>query len=266
MNDLGMSDIAVINGEDKRELFAVPTCEIGIESTVVKINDETREVIVLRRGAITQKELEEAIGQVSGRSATDKVFEKIVDWRIVVVNTHDEMKKEGGGGDDKDQRVAKKRRKIHSKEGVDGKGHVAPGQLLTHYAPDGMECFLVRPNKMKTNNPLDRLKHKVQNLDINAATGGACVVIDFNGALAKCGLGEGRGGVVAYKDLSKKGVVKEAAKNLFAFLRWSEELKNEASRLLVADIAVVKEGDEGSVAGISDRCFRSASGKVIELK
>jgi hypothetical protein len=160
--------------------------------------------------------------------------------------------------------VVKKRRKIENAEVVKGEGHVAPGQLLTHYAPDGMDCFLVRPNKLKTNNELDRLKHKVQELGVEGATGGACVVIDFNGALAGCGLGEGCRGVVGYKDLSKKGIVKEAAKNLFAFLRWSEELRGEAGRVLIADIAVVKDSDE--VAGVSDRCFRSASGKVIELK
>ncbi|GMI42622.1 hypothetical protein TrCOL_g4588 [Triparma columacea] len=261
MNDLGMSDIAVMNGEDKRELFAVPTCEIGIESTVVKINDETREVIVLRRGAITQRELEEVMKGVSGRGQGEGVFQKVIEWKVVVVNTHEEMK--GEGEEDGDGRVIKKRRKIENTEVVNGEGHIAPGQLLTHYAPDGMDCFLVRPNKLKTNNELDRLKHKVQELDVEGATGGACVVIDFNGALARCGLGEGSQGVVGYKDLSKKGIVKEAAKNLFAFLRWSEELRGVAGRVLIADLAVVKDSDE--VAGISDRCFRSASGKVIEL-
>ena len=39
LNDLGKESIYVLDGEDKKEAFIVPTCQFGIESTVVKISD-----------------------------------------------------------------------------------------------------------------------------------------------------------------------------------------------------------------------------------
>ena len=75
MSDLGSSDIAIMNGEDKREIFAVPPCQFGIESTVVKISESDRELIVLRRGAITQSQLEAAVLGNAEKGKVRKVAE-----------------------------------------------------------------------------------------------------------------------------------------------------------------------------------------------
>ena len=93
------------------------------------------------------------------------------------------------------------------------------------------------------------------------------MVIDFGGHLASRGLGEDNPMVRGYKDLSAKGDIAEASRNLFAYLRWSEVYGGEgggADQLWVADVGRIKEGSEG-VGGIEDRVFRAASGKRKEL-
>ena len=186
---------------------------------------------------------------------------------------------------------------------VDGQGHVAPGQELTHYAPDGLECYLVRPKNLIQGVVLDDVDRALvltreQALTPNLlslpdelqpparpagtkGSDGQVVVVDFNSTLKTLGLGPNTPGVVAYRDLSVKGSVREATSNLFATLRWAESLAggytnnnnnsnnnnnnmSVANRLLLLDVAAVRSGDEFG-GGVGDRMFRSASGKVIEL-
>ncbi|GMH71497.1 hypothetical protein TL16_g05665 [Triparma laevis f. inornata] len=280
LNDLGNSDIAIMNGEDKREIFAVPACEFGIESTVVKINESGRELIVLRRGAITKGELEEAVKKKSGKTRAAKeetVFDAIRNWTVTIINTHDSMQQTEtniNNNNNNDSSTSRKRRKFEPRPAHDppstsanGAGHVAPGQLLTHYAPDGMECYLVRPSNLASDS-LDSVNSN-QRLDTIGALQTGAVVIDFAGELAKRGLDEDHpsGLVLDYKDLSPRGDPKEAAKNLFAYLRWSEEYQGRVGRVLLADIATICPTTESDfVAGVADRMFRSASGKVIILE
>ena len=84
LEDLGDRGVKVLNGEDKREAFMVKPCEVslffkfllinfmttfltiitsqfGIESTVVKIDEDTKRVLVLRRGAISVQQLKKCI-------------------------------------------------------------------------------------------------------------------------------------------------------------------------------------------------------------
>mmetsp|Transcript_10424 Transcript_10424/g.18874 ORF Transcript_10424/g.18874 Transcript_10424/m.18874 type:complete len:529 (-) Transcript_10424:83-1669(-) len=272
LNDLGDSDIAIMNGEDKREIFAVPACEFGIESTVVKINESGRELVVLRRGAITKTQLEEAVAKKSGKmrgAKEEAVFEAIRSWTVTIVNTHDEMKR--AETKELDSNSSRKRRKVDPAAAQDppastAAGHVAPGQLLTHYAPDGMECYLVRPSGLNLDaDSLDDVNTN-QRLDSVTALQTGAVVIDFAGELAKKGLDEDHpsGLVLDYKDLSPRGDPKEAAKNLFAYLRWSEQYQGRVGRVLLADIATICRTND-FVGGVADRMFRSASGKVILL-
>ena len=46
----------VLNGEDKREIFTVSTCELAGESTVIKIDETRNAVIILREGVGPSKE------------------------------------------------------------------------------------------------------------------------------------------------------------------------------------------------------------------
>jgi len=251
MSDLGSSDIAIMNGEDKREIFAVPPCQFGIESTVVKISESDRELIVLRRGAITQSQLEAAVlgNAEKGKEAA---------WKVVVVNTHDAMTPPPA-----EERKTKRRKVEPSSNGVgEGAGHIAPGQLLTHYAPDGMECYLVRPSSLVS--PLLSSVNSSQTLTADGATAGGAVVIDYKGTLAGLGLGSSSPGVIQYRDLSPTGSPAEAASNLFAYLRWCEAFVGDVSKVLLCDVAAVGKGAD-EVQGVGDRMFRSASGKVMVL-
>jgi len=311
--DLGDRGVKVLNGEDKREAFMVKPCEFGIESTVVKIEEETKKVIVLRRGAISVQQLKKCLrGEITrsvpssplkfGTSADENNRIKIDEaalkkWELnLVTNNHHEMPKlseeDENGAEDYDnvnEQPRKKRRKLSNGTSglstndssapstpplaqngngngsrdsssvsdpsplkvVCGVGHVAPGQLITHYAPDGLVCCIVSCEKSGEAGKEGLLEKKT-------------VVLDFNGHLAQRGLTIDNENVVAYKDLSVKGSVAEASKNLFAYLRWSETFNESAERLFLADVGVLMAQDD-DVGGIEDRMFRAASGKRVQL-
>jgi len=46
----------VVNGEDKREIFTVSTCELAGESTIIKIDETRKRVILMRKGVGPSKE------------------------------------------------------------------------------------------------------------------------------------------------------------------------------------------------------------------
>lgn len=98
---------------------------------------------------------------------------------------------------------------------------VAPGQLASHYAP-----------------------RAAVRLDVTSVQPGEAV-LDFAGRL-------GRGGAVAYRELSPTGDPTEAAANLFAFVRDLD--RNGTTRIAVAPIP-----DRGLGAAINDRLRRAAA-------
>ena len=98
------------------------------------------------------------------------------------------------------------------------------------------------------------------------------VVVDFNGSLSWL-----RPRALAYRDLSEAGDAKQAARRLFATLRWTESLAS-ASRVFVAAVTGRrptagdgngngggKECDEHA-ASVADRVFRAASGRVVAVR
>ena len=87
--------VLCINGEDKREIFAVPTCELGCPSTIVLVEEETRHLHVLRNGAkITAYDIKNALRKsvvkinVNTRGEAEKRRNQIVravlmKWKVV---------------------------------------------------------------------------------------------------------------------------------------------------------------------------------------
>ena len=207
------------------------SCGVGIESTVAKIDSESGEVVVFRRGGVSQAALQAVID-------------------------------EGG--------FPFKIRCLSKKASESQKGLQAPGQMLTHYAPD-VDTYLVRgavdaatdsssdaaSGVAVLGTPVDdnaeALGQAEMNVDISK-----CVVIDFQGALAPLRALQ----PLAYRDMSDAGDMKEAAQQLFKSLRWSEQQEG-ATRVLLADVADCEHED---TAAVRDRMYRAASGKQLSLR
>jgi L-threonylcarbamoyladenylate synthase len=144
------------------------SCGVGIESTVAKVDVETGEVVVFRRGGVSQASLQAVLDE--GR------------FPFTI-------------------RCLSKKASEHDEEGLQ-----APGQMLTHYAPD-VETFLVRelallppssPSSSSSSSPSSSVVVRAREVDDDGVVqggggeGGAgtdvnlasCVVIDFNRTLA----------------------------------------------------------------------------------
>lgn len=184
-------------------------CEHGIESTVCGLHE--RRVVVYRRGAVTREDLEAALGGLG--------------IEITVVD---------------------KFATSHSAAEKPAVGEVAPGQLLTHYAPR-LPAFLAALDA-------DALQSGDDHDQISAS-----VVVDFGGRLAPLSTS-----VLAYRDLSPTADPKAAAAGLFDTLRWAEDVPG-AARVLIADLSDDRSR-AGLVAGVADRCFRAASGRKLRLR
>lgn len=215
MDDLGSCDHLSVIDDAQAE---TETCQVGIESTVAKIVPEARQIVVFRRGGVSeqalQRVLDENIELLGGQYA------------VVAVQPP-------------------KRTAESDAETVDeseGENQQAPGQLLTHYAPD-VDTYLIQADAD-------------EDMRFSKEDGKSWVVIDVGGKLA--GL---QYKVKAYQDLSPSGDVTEASNRIFDALRWAEGVPN-VTRVLVADVKTV---NHEHAAALHDRMFRAASGKCRSL-
>jgi L-threonylcarbamoyladenylate synthase len=191
---------------------AEAVCSVGIESTVCKIDTKCKELVIFRRGGVST----EAIHEVLLKNG-------ILDYSITVLS----------------------KKASHA---PDAEAQQAPGQMLTHYAPD-VDTYLVSNLDLE-----EDVLVPTSPFDISKA-----VVVDFGGrlgALSKACIG--------YRDLSPSGSVPEAAKTLFNTLRWSEEIPG-AQVVLLPNLTAYDLKDE-MAAAVYDRLFRAASGRFVRCK
>jgi len=231
-DDLGHSPITIL---DTTDAYQAP-CKIGIESTVLKIVSDT-ELVILRKGGVSERSLRQLFS-----TRNDIIISAI---NKTVSNTTNE-------------------------------GQEAPGQLLTHYAPDIQTFILNICNNNNSSNSSDSSSSSSNSssssssktLDSNSSNNNnnnnninlkECVYIDFGGELSF----KLRNECLAYRDLSEKRDIEEAANQLFSVLRWSESKKN-AKIILLPDFRKQSLSDLDSDA-IFDRIFRAASGKLATL-
>lgn len=259
LDDLAEKGVKVLDGDSKHSQY---TCSHGIESTVVRIEDNEdseKYVTILRQGAVSQEQLEAVVGACNLDSSTD--------WHVRAI-----------------QRQVKMDPLDHTSQEVVGKGEVAPGQSLTHYAPD-IPCYAIASIKsvkdglsgfsLSQSALLD--SYCMSNLEFTSHMLMKVILLDFGNQLqafsSLC---------LAYKDLSACGSAREAAKNLFSSLRWAETQPN-VTHIFIAPITQSKQrenlkysslseeenekGDNFDVyLGLTDRIFRACSGKSVELE
>jgi hypothetical protein len=211
-------------------------CEIGIESTVAKVDVKEGRITILRAGAITCSQLKAC---VEGMGVE------------VLVKDHSSSAKQQQQQQQQQQEQAAEEVVAEADE-----PQIAPGQCIKHYAPD-RPTYLLSPSLALEG--------------WAAAVAKRAVVLDVGGRLG--GL---EGGAAFYRDLSRKGDAREAAAGLFEGLRWAESVGGEGGRegggkgeellVLVVDL----RGEGGREGGqeekefemaLMDRVMRSASGQ-----
>ncbi|TYZ63463.1 hypothetical protein PybrP1_002563, partial [[Pythium] brassicae (nom. inval.)] len=187
MDDLGAcAHLAII----RSRADDIAVCQVGIESTVVKIVPEENKLVIFHRGGVSDK----ALALVLEQSA------ELLGARYEIVTLQKEVQENSA------------------------EAQQAPGQLLTHYAPD------------------------VDTLDASAdADVSGWVVIDFHGSLRAL-----RPRVKAYNDLSPAGDIGEGTQHIFDMLRWAENVTG-VQQVVIADVLGV---DHELSAALHDRVPR----------
>lgn len=207
MDDLGAyAHLAIL--QSRADDVAV--CQVGIESTVAKIVPEENKLVIFRRGGVSDQALALVLEQHA----------EVLGAKYEVVTIQKEVQENSA------------------------EAQQAPGQLLTHYAPD-VDTYLIQPDA-------------VESLDASAAADvSGWVVIDFHGKLRALQLR-----VKAYNDLSPRGDIGEGTQHIFDMLRWAENVAG-VQRVVLADVL----GDAHELsAALHDRMFRASSGKLRSLR
>lgn len=235
--DLAEKGVRVLNGESSLCPVDESSCAFGIESTVVKLDADLQQIQIFRQGAITQIQIEHILQQAH------------ISWNVISIKRTVKM-----------HATKHDHNPTEEEECSNVPGQVAPGQAVTHYAPD-VPCYIVETCVEASTATTDELlgeDHIALSLSVSQLQVGT-VVIDYGGQLQKL-----QSQVLAYRDLSSSGNSAEAARNLFDALRWSEGIEG-AERVLVAKIApvltniVLPEASDMTL-GVADRVFRAASG------
>jgi L-threonylcarbamoyladenylate synthase len=258
LDDLGGKGVRVLNGDTPA--YERYTCQHGIESTILKIDVSNSKIFILRQGAISQPEIEDLLRSTAVDASSQ--------WSVEALHravSHPSLTPLQPLSSESDQQ-----------------GEVAPGQLLTHYAPY-VPCTVINsidaasPHNSFPPKPSDDLlsRYMKQSLQISSAQFlSQIVLIDFSGQFASLS-----SLCLAYRDLSPSGNTSEAAKELFNSLRWAENQTN-ATRVLLAPISFqvqpstncpissigpsVNQKYDPSL-GLADRIFRAASGVAVDI-
>lgn len=120
MDDLAKEDVWVVNDKDEDGAngmngnYESPCCDVGVESTVAKVDETNNVVSVLRQGAVSAKEIQECLDN----AGLGDVFK--VDVRVKTTS----------------EQVA----------------NIAPGQTVRHYSPDVLS-FMISEKRWQQENP-----------------------------------------------------------------------------------------------------------------
>jgi tRNA threonylcarbamoyl adenosine modification protein (Sua5/YciO/YrdC/YwlC family) len=252
--DLADKEVMVLDGESNESIVPCEPCEFGIESTVIKLERESREVLIFRQGAVTQREIEDLFAQ------------KSIAWRIRPVLRTVKMHSTAAVPEPQPTAIEGSDSLVHADaEDGESSGQVAPGQAVTHYAPD-IPCFILRGIQLDVSNdttdvPQAGSAQEQRIFDLSRQEMQEKVVlIDFGGQYQ-----DWKSKVHAYRDLSASGDAGEAAKGLFDILRWSEQVEG-AQYVLISPILHTDDVLEAARTisdislGVADRVFRAASG------
>lgn len=241
--DLAEKHVMVLDGESAESVVPSDPCEFGIESTVVKLEPDAKELLIFRQGAVTQSELEDVFRREG------------ITWGIRPVLRTVKMHATAEQQPSDDAASAEP---VHETAEAQQEGQVAPGQAVTHYAPD-IPCFILRGIGDSAAPADATADHRVFDLSL-ADMQNKVVLVDFNGQYANW-----QSRVFAYRDLSATGDASEAARGLFDTLRWAEQVAG-AQYVLIAPvlhtddvIAAAKTVTDISL-GVADRIYRAASG------
>ena len=285
-------------------LFYAPPLQIGIESTVLKIDEENRQLVLLRRGGVSETKLSRwvqahspdyalVIGVPSSNPAMAASKAKVAIATETDQTAVGKVATEACSTSGAPQHAAAGKARsffgssqqtpagevVSDGDGEVVKGMAAPGMLLTHYAPD-LPSFLLRLSSsgtsLESTSYSQGAGHTTSPHQISNA-----VVLDFGGrasALAPR--------AAAYRDLSPDGDAASAASKLFEALRWAEECQQDRAKcVLLPDVlSAIAEacgdnqlGNAGSrssshaeakaeaAPALADRLFRAASGRSAVL-
>ena len=256
-------EVLILNGEtdlEGNEGIMVTTCTVGIESTVIKIVSEEKKIQILRQGAIIRRQIEEALREID------------LDYEVEAVLRAVKMESSSQQGS-----VASREAKEEC-----GQAQEAPGQAITHYAPD-IPCVIATGLQQHLNSS-SLSSSSLQGdevLQLSQEEFESTVVVDLGGKH----LIESEGKCLAYRDLSSSGDMAEAARGLFDVLRWAEGV--QGAKLVVLPYVesdlndLLRSGDVNSgyhgrtieddhdsatmIPGLVDRMFRAASGKFKKI-
>eukprot|EP01133_Synstelium_polycarpum_P012487 gene12487-14656_t len=173
-------------------------CKIGIESTVLKLVDDNS-LVILRKGGVSERALQECLAN-----------SEFSDISLTAV--------------------------IKTVAATTSEGQEAPGQLLTHYAPD-IQAYILK-DIITTN--------------------------DNNNTITSSPITNSHPLSESYRDLSENSQVLEAANVLFSTLRWSESVDG-AKIILLPDLRSERVKSLDHSDAVFDRIFRAASGKTASL-
>jgi L-threonylcarbamoyladenylate synthase len=279
--DLGEKGVKVINGEslllssasasaslssDDSASASSPSCAFGIESTVVKLDGKENRLIIFRQGAITQKQIENVFRKVGLNDVVIEVMKRAVKMHQAI---SEENKKEH---EDPSRTQGKEGEGSVVSASV---GEVAPGQAVTHYAPD-VPCYIIRSlicsdqsssSNSGSSSGIDMML--TEDVLLNDV-----VLIDYGGKYSSLS-----SRVLAYRDLSSQNDSSEAARSLFDTLRWAECVDGAKIVLITAvDEQQLSEIESHQLQrytndidmdlslGVADRIFRAASGLFVNVQ
>jgi L-threonylcarbamoyladenylate synthase len=228
-DDLQYEPVWILEEEAKvNQNGAQATCEVGVESTVAKVESRIRgaaapnangattaalyEVTVLRQGAVSVQDITRCLEATGLRIGIDVQ---------VACN--------------KKQHVT-----------PDDVATVSPGQLLRHYSPN-VPSFLVTAAciAQQQSPPAQSFLEKT-------------VVLDYGGLLQSW-----KASALAYRDFSPTGESAEAAQTVFDTLRWAEQVPG-AERIIFPDLDTDAASRDALLLAIKDRLTRAASGNSID--
>jgi len=227
VDDLGYQEkLIVLDVDSENREYA---CGIGIESTVAKIesvdNGKRILITILRKGGTSVEQLESALRDYHKDSSVTPVELRITSNRQVKNDTTE--------------------------------GEVAPGQMITHYAPDVQAYMLrlVEDTTLETPPQHDSNDTITRELASMADT----VIIDFNQNLKHLS-----SDCLKYIDLSPEGVIEDARKNIFEILREAEKI--EKASVIVLPNLEPYFGKKEHADACQDRLFRAASGMFCVIR